>query len=125
MNPKVETNKTELSQNTFECDGKAYDIPTLVSFCKEKGYKPFDLPLAGINLNVDPFKNDTFYSFIDHCKRIENCDLKYPIIINDRGYIADGWHRVAKAILSGKTTIKAIRMNEMPTPSRYITEEKK
>ena len=34
-----------------------------------------------------------------------------------RGTICDGWHRVVKTILKGETTIKAIRIEEMPDPS--------
>lgn len=41
---------------------------------------------------------------------------KLPIILDDLGYITDGWHRVAKAILEGKETIKAVRIQNMPAP---------
>jgi disulfide oxidoreductase YuzD len=122
MNPKVIIERTELSQNCYISDGKSYDVSTLISFCKEKGYKPFDMPLACINISANPFDIQNFYEFLDHFKRVENCDLKYPIILTDMGYIADGWHRVAKAILSGKTSIKAIRMTEMPLYSGKVTK---
>lgn len=123
MNPKVIIEDTKLTDNYFESRGFSYDVSNLIQFCKEKGYKPFDLPLAGIDISIDPFEINSFYKFLDHCKRVENCDLKYPVIINDKGFIADGWHRIAKAILSGKTSVKAIRMNEMPYHSGKVTKQ--
>ena len=32
------------------------------------------------------------------------------------GFIADGWHRIAKAILRGDETIKCVRLKTMPEP---------
>jgi hypothetical protein len=57
------------------------------------------------------------YDFITHYKRVKDTDLKYPILLDDRGCICDGWHRVAKAIIEGKKYIKAIRIEEMPDAS--------
>lgn len=36
-----------------------------------------------------------------HMKRVLNTDLNYPIILNEEGFIMDGWHRVTKALLEG------------------------
>lgn len=58
------------------------------------------------------------HSFIFQCKRVNQCSLEYPIILDDVGQIADGYHRLCKAILEGKETIKAIRLLEMPAPDR-------
>ena len=53
---------------------------------------------------------------------MQDCSLNYPIILDDCGQIADGYHRLCKAILEGRETIKAIRLEEMPAPDR-IEEE--
>lgn len=73
----------------------------------------FDLPLQGVWLD-HKITHETLWSFIYHYKRVEKADLSYPILLDDRGYICDGWHRVAKAILEGRTTIKAKRLLFMP-----------
>ena len=62
--------------------------------------------------------------FLYHAKRIEECDLKYPIILDPAGSIIDGWHRVVKAILKGKTEIKAFKLIVMPEPDVIGEEEK-
>lgn len=115
--PKIELPGLDLSNNQYIVNGNKYDVPSLIQFCKEKKYKPFDLPVAGINLEYMPFTCNSFLSFCNHIKRIDNTSLEHPILLDDRGYVADGWHRVAKAIINGNRSIKAIRMMEMPTPS--------
>ena len=43
----------------------------------------------------------------DHMRRIKEADLKYPIIVYDK-FVTDGVHRLTKAHLEKKKTIKAI-----------------
>lgn len=89
---------------------------TLYDFAKAKEYPVQDLPLWCLNLSVNPFELDNFNSFIFQVKRVNECSLDYPIILDSDGRIADGYHRVCKAILEGKETIKAIRLEQMPAP---------
>ena len=95
-------------------DGDAnYEVQHLIQAAEN--LKVFDLPLAGISLR-HMICNGDLKSYLYHHKRIENADLSYPIILAADGYICDGWHRVAKAILLGQTTIKAKRLIIMPEP---------
>lgn len=112
---------TKLSNNVWSRSiGKtrySYDIPTLLQYVKEKKYKVFDLPIDGIDLSWNPFESSNMFDFIRHVQRVQQTDPKNPILIDDLGTICDGWHRVAKAILEGRKTIKAIRIEEMPVAS--------
>lgn len=81
-----------------------------------KGLEEFKLPLIGIDINNMPWRLSNIGSFLYHAKRVEECSLDYPIILGPLGEIIDGWHRIAKAILSGKETIKAVRLVQMPQP---------
>lgn len=113
--PKVEIDTYKYSSNTYTVDGTVWNVSSLVEYAKENKWEPFDMPLAGIPIDDMPWSNlKSFKDFVSHCKQIENADLKFPIIIDDFGYVADGWHRIAKAILSGAKTIKAIRLQHMP-----------
>jgi hypothetical protein len=94
-----------------------WDIPTLLQYVKEKKYKVFDLPIDGIDLTNLMWRISTTLDFIYHYKRCSNTDLKHPVLIDDRGCICDGWHRVVKAIAEDKKYIKAIRIEEMPDAS--------
>jgi hypothetical protein len=44
---------------------------------------------------------------MQHAKRVHESDLGWPILLDPRGRILDGRHRVAKAFYEGKATIKA------------------
>ena len=118
--PTLDIEPLKLSENTYNVYGNSYDVPTLIQFAKEKGYKPFDMPLVSIYIGSEPFRITDFAQFLYHIKRVDNVSLEYPILIDDHGYICDGWHRVAKAFLEGKKTIKAIRLLEMPEASGKV-----
>lgn len=122
--PEVKIDRLNFSESAYTKNDKRWDAATLVEWCKEKGYKEFDLPLAGIALNYLPFCVDTFEDFIWQMDRCTHSDLKYPIILDNLGVICDGYHRVAKAILEKRPSIKAIRIEEMPNPSGYKKETK-
>ena len=53
---------------------------------------------------------------IDHLRLINEVDLSYPIILGHDGRVMDGMHRIARAILDGHETIKAVRFETHPEP---------
>ncbi|GAA1134463.1 chromosome partitioning protein ParB [Kribbella jejuensis] len=55
----------------------------------------------------------------EHAARIHKADLRYPVILSADGRLMDGGHRIAKAWLSGATTIKTVRFPTDPAPD-YI-----
>lgn len=59
---------------------------------------------------------------VRHCQRIQEADLNYPIIISQEGWIMDGMHRLAKAMMLGHTTIKCVRFESDPEPDLIINE---
>ena len=106
--------------------GKYYwKAQTLYDYVKKKKFKQFKLPLAGIDLSkaYKPFDNYNLDSIIYQIKRVNNCDIKIPIILDNIGQIADGLHRVVKAISMDMEYIMAYRLTDMPTPDE-ITENK-
>ena len=106
--------------------GKYYwKAQTLYDYVKENKLKPFRLPLAGVDLSkaYKPFDNYNLDSIIYQIKRVNNCDIKIPIILDNIGQIADGLHRVVKAISMDMEYIMAYRLTDMPTPDE-ITENK-
>ena len=117
--PKVIVEKCRFSDSNYIRGEKKWAASQLIEWCKEKEYPIFNLPLAGINMSGSPFTMSCFDTFVYHCKRMYEADLKHPIILDDYGQICDGWHRVAKAILAGKTTIPAIKIEVMPEPVGY------
>ena len=115
--PKVKIDSIKLIENEYQDQrGNVWNVLKLIEHSKQ--FKPFNMPLAGIDLSRMPWEIDNINTFVYHVKRVEKTEMIHPIILDDEGIIADGWHRVAKAILKGKTYIKAIRLESMPNPDK-------
>ena len=100
------------AESEYHRGNKIWNAQTLYDFAKAKEYPILDMPLWNIDLTAEPFECNQLHSFIFQCKRVNQCSLEYPIILDDVGQIADGYHRLCKAILEG------IRLLEMPAPDR-------
>lgn len=58
----------------------------------------------------------TCRSIVEHCVLIEAADLSYPIILDARGRVMDGMHRVCKALLHHMESLPAVQFDEDPEP---------
>lgn len=121
--PLVPIEKFSLEESQYQRGSEIWMATTLIDYCKAKGYVEFDLPLAAVDLSEMNFRCCCLSEFIWQMKRVQDSDLDYPIILDDLGQIADGYHRVCKAILEGKATIKAIRMESMPAYDKWKEKE--
>lgn len=97
-------------------DGKqVWKVTSLIHHVKKENLEVFDLPLCCINLATTVWGSDLrIKGFAGHLKRTMDADLDNPVILDDDGFIMDGWHRVAKALFLGHSTIKAVRFNTTP-----------
>ena len=81
-----------------------------------------DLPVMNIpldHLNIYHKYGDlTLRELVEHMKSVNDADLKYPIILDEDGELMDGRHRIMRAIMENKKTIKAVRFEENPTPCK-------
>lgn len=124
QNPPVKLMNISVTDNVYHNRGCRWTASTLIKYCEEQNYPVFTIPVAGISLDNIPWDNTKiFLHFCDHMKRAMDANLDYPIILDEYGYICDGWHRLAKAIVTGKTEIKAIRIEKMPKPDGEYREE--
>lgn len=118
--PKVIIEHTDLIDSFYKRRGYSWSAVKLIE--QSKKYKVYDVPVSFINLSDLYFTIPNIDYFIYHVNRINKTDLKYPIIFDNEGAICDGWHRMCKAILLGKTTIKAIKLEEMPDHDSYTEQ---
>jgi hypothetical protein len=58
----------------------------------------------------------TVRRIIDHVRLMQEVDLSYPIIRGADGRVMDGMHRIARSILDGRLTIKAVQFVNEPEP---------
>ena len=48
--------------------------------------------------------------------RVRTADLSYPILIHPAGWLMDGYHRVARALMEGRKTLPAVRFTDDNLP---------
>lgn len=117
--PKVKILSFHYSESNYVNYGRRWTAHSLIEHSKK--YPVFDLPLAGIHIGGYPWGDSSIYNFVYHSNRVKNASLENPIILDDMGQIADGWHRVVKAIMEGHETIKAIRLEDMPEADEFLS----
>ena len=97
------------AENGFD----AWDVDRLIALSR-------DLPVERVAIDSIT-EIDTSYWFdgsaevptvrkvVEHCKLISDVDISYPIILGHDGRVMDGMHRVARALLDGRSEIEAVR----------------
>jgi len=87
-----------------------------------------DLPVEGVPIDtIREFDEDCWFGgtpvtcrmVARHADRIQRADLRYPVILSADGRLMDGGQRIAKAWLSGTSTVDAVRFSIDPEPD-YI-----
>jgi len=58
----------------------------------------------------------TVRKVVEHVRLIAEVDMSHPIILGADGRVMDGMHRVARALLDGHATIKAVQFETDPAP---------
>jgi len=85
--------------HTFTTEKEGWYVSTLIKAASQ--LKAEEISIDSIDLDGET-------------KRYLEADLAYPIIISEKGYIMDGHHRLAKALMLGMKKIKAIRFEHDP-----------
>jgi len=119
--PKVKIADFSVADNQFvleTSEGKqVWTVSRLIKLAE--GLEAFDLPLIHIDLTGCYWRIASTRGFLFQMKRVQKADLIYPIILNYESMIMDGWHRICKAILEERETIKAVRFDYYVEPD-YI-----
>lgn len=119
--PKIEFRRIDPLQDYYsDRDGNLYSVAKMVD--DTKGLKPFDAPIATMDLSGKIWDGSTLLELAFHCKKVSKADLRVPIIIGWDGSIVDGRHRLIKAIIQGRRTIQAVRMTWKPEPCKREQE---
>jgi hypothetical protein len=64
----------------------------------------------------DELERPTVRMVIKHFRRTSDVDLSYPVILEPGNRVMDGMHRVARALLEGRTATRVRRFRELPEP---------
>jgi len=99
---------------TFDWKNQTYwnnpwvDIPQILSRIERWLYKTKEvvLDLQVYDLSEFNFKCDDLFEFAVHYELVRKANLKYPVIVNNKWNVIDWRHRIVKAILQWKKSIK-------------------
>jgi len=58
----------------------------------------------------------TVREIVGHLRLVRDADPSYPVILGGDGRVMDGMHRIARALLDGRTDIPAVRFPADPEP---------
>jgi hypothetical protein len=58
----------------------------------------------------------TVRAVVEHARLMLDADLSFPVILGPDGRVMDGMHRIARAMLEGKTEVSAVRFLALPEP---------
>jgi hypothetical protein len=75
-----------------------------------------DLPEIDSEYWFDEVERPTVRKVTEHFRRMAEADLSYPVILGPGNRVMDGMHRVARALLENRTTIRARRFRKLPEP---------
>ncbi len=97
----------------------AWDVDRLVEISASLAVE--EVPLASISeidsvYWFDERERPTIRKIVQHLRLIREVDPSYPIILGPDGRVMDGMHRIARALLDGETTIRAVRLDSLPDP---------
>jgi hypothetical protein len=100
----------------------AWDVDRLVALSR-------DLPVTAVDVSTiaevdtvywfDEDQTPTVRRVVEHLRLIEEVDVTYPIILGPDGRVMDGMHRIARAMLEGRTTIPGVRLQHLPEPDYH------
>jgi hypothetical protein len=114
----VKIDGVAVEENTYQDGDKVWSVTNLIA--RAKDLVPFDLPLVAIYSGTQVWTpTGSAYGIAFHVRRALEVNIDYPIILCQEGFIMDGWHRVLRALMDGKPTIKAVRFDATP-PHDYI-----
>jgi len=98
----------------------AWDVERLVKLTSD--LPVLEIPLSSIE-DIDSVywigadgSSPTVRILVRHMELVNGADLSFPVIIGADGRVMDGMHRVAKALLLGNATVRAVRFDVQPSP---------
>lgn len=91
----------------------AWDVDRLIELSRGLPVEPVPIDAIGEIDTVYWFDDrdelPTVRKVVEHARLIGEVDDSYPIILGHDGRVMDGMHRIARALLEGRTAVDAVR----------------
>ena len=97
----------------------AWDVDRLIEL--SRNLPVTDVDISSIAAVDTPYWFDepasvTVRNIVEQMRLVREVETQYPIILGPDARLMDGMHRVARAMLEGRTTIRAVRFAALPEP---------
>lgn len=113
---------TDIHTQRFKDGTKRFVIKNLISQAADLTVQ--EMPLEHLNIAFLHPHIGSMREFVAHIKSVLDADIDTPIILDDEGYVMDGRHRIARALLEEHETIKFVRFEKTPDPDYYGEDTK-
>jgi hypothetical protein len=98
----------------------AWDVDRLIQLSRDLAVE--EVPLDSIEELDTPYwalpgaLHPTVRELVTHMRLVRDVDPSYPVILGSDGRVMDGMHRIARAVLEDRRTIRAVRFPALPEP---------
>lgn len=98
----------------------AWDVDRLIRLARE--LPVVDVPVDSIGELDTPYWTlpgdppPTVRDVVTHMRLVRDVDPSHPVVLGVDGRVMDGMHRIARAVLEGRTTVRAVRFAVHPEP---------
>jgi hypothetical protein len=98
----------------------AWDVDKLIELAKVMPTRTVDVgSISEVDTDYwffDEPAQPTVRDVVVHMRLVAEVDPSIPIVLGPDGRVLDGMHRVARALLEGRSTIEAVQLWELPEP---------
>jgi hypothetical protein len=98
----------------------AWDVDKLIELAKVMPTRTVDVgSISEVDTDCwffDEPAQPTVREVVVHMRLVAEVDPSIPIVLGPDGRVLDGMHRVARALLEGRSTIEAVQLWELPEP---------
>ena len=121
--PVVTLSEFNAFESYYRYGDRGYRVKDMIKLADREPV--FELPLAAVDISGMPWDLQNVGDFLYHVQRMNDSSLDFPVILDNEGIIADGWHRICKAIIEGRVFVEAVRLTVMPEPIPVTDPEKR
>jgi len=105
----------DLSNCFVEHTGNVWKVETLINASAKLSVFKFYLDKISLEYPI-AWHLTNIRDIINHFNRIDNANLRTPIILRPDGRVMNGWHRIIKAMAQNKKYVLAKQFTESPPP---------
>ena len=94
-----------------------WSVARLIELSRD--FPVMEIPIDHLNI-FTIYDKLTMREMVGHFLSVQRADLSCPIILDEDGELMDGRHRIMRALIEGKKSIRAVRFDENPEPCERV-----